>query len=85
VLTPKLSLVPQDNPTETGRVRISEPKHVGVAILFFPADVLGPILQMLIVDRYNYVKIEVGALQDGGYSGVTAFYFSGRLDEEDLT
>jgi hypothetical protein len=94
VLTPKLSLAPQDNLTEAGRVRISEPKHVGVvytrgkdyqANLYFPADVLGPILQMLIADRYRYLKIEVGELREGGYSEVTTFYFSGKLEDDDLT
>ena len=52
---------------------------------YFPADVLGPILQMLIADRYRYLKIEVGELREGGYSEVTTFYFSGKLDEDDLT
>jgi hypothetical protein len=94
VIAPELRLSPQENLTETGRARITEPKHVGVvytrgkeyqATLFFPADVLGPILQMLIANRYRYVKIEVGELRDGGYSEVTTFYFSEKLDEDDLT
>jgi hypothetical protein len=94
VLTPKLSLAPEDNLTEAGRVRTSDPKHVGVvytrgkdyqANLYFPADVLGPILQMLIANRYRYVKIEVGEVLEGGYSEVTTFYFSGKLEDDDLT
>jgi hypothetical protein len=94
VIAPELRLSPQENLTETGRARITDPKHVGVvytrgknyqATLFFPADVLGPMLQMLIASRYRYVKIEVGELQDGGYSEVTTFYFSGKLDDDDLT
>jgi hypothetical protein len=40
---------------------------------------------MLIANRYRYVKIEVGELQDGGYSEVTTFYFSGKLEDDDLT
>jgi hypothetical protein len=39
---------------------------------------------MLIANRYRYVQIEVGELQDGGYSEVTTPYFSGKLDEKDL-
>jgi hypothetical protein len=94
VIAPKLNLSPQDNLTETGRLRITEPKHVGVvytrgksyqANLYFPADVLGPILQMLIADRYRYLKIEVGELREGGYSEVTTFYFSGKLEDDDPT
>jgi hypothetical protein len=31
------------------------------ATLYFPADVLGPILQMLIANRFRYVTIDIGA------------------------
>jgi hypothetical protein len=52
VLTPKLSRVPQDNLTETDRVRSSEPKHVGV--VYTRARIIRPLCFFLPMfsDRY---------------------------------
>lgn len=89
---PELIFFPEEGLTESGRDRIKNPRNVGMiesrgkhyhANLFFPADALGPILQMLIAGRYRYVTIEAGEFE-GGYAEITSFHFGQAFDEDDL-
>ena len=48
------------------------------ASLFFPADMLGPLLTMLSADRYRYLNID--AEEGGREAGISSFYFSGNDD-----
>jgi hypothetical protein len=91
--TAEVTCFPDYRLSESGRRSTHQEKAVGMishrgnnysATLHMPADVLGPILQMMIAGKYRYVLMEA----EKSYRGealVRHFRFAGAISDEDLS
>lgn len=68
-------------PTMVGSVQLNRGRFQG--LISIPTDVVGPILQMLIADRFRVVVMEGDKLRYG-HAVIRSFRLDTRLEEDDL-